>query len=253
MHLSDLHIGIKLMNYDLKEEQQYVFQQIIEYAKEERPDAVLIAGDIYDKSIPGAEAVELLDQFVTSLHEALPEGQIMMISGNHDSQQRVDCYRGLLRRQNIHMVGMPPRTPEEKIEKIVMKDSFGHGTGHGIGFFLNVHEGPQAIRQELKNQDVVPGMVTSDEPGLYREGSHGIRHENMIICIPVSKNEFGEWYGFETLTLCYFDTSALLLDLLSEDEKKWLNDYHKTVYEKTAPYLTPEEAQWLAEKTKPVL
>ncbi len=87
-------------------------------------------------------------------------------------------------------------------------------------FFLNVHEGPQAIRQELKNQDVVPGMVTSDEPGLYREGSHGIRHENMILCIPVSKNEFGEWYGFETLTLCYFDTSALLLDLLSEDEKK---------------------------------
>lgn len=62
-------------------------------------------------------------------------------------------------------------------------------------------------------------MVTSDEPGLYREGSHGIRHENMILCIPVSKNEFGEWYGFETLTLCYFDTSALLLDLLSEDEK----------------------------------
>lgn len=114
MHLSDLHIGIKLMNYDLKEEQQYVFQQIIEYAKEERPDAVLIAGDIYDKSIPGAEAVELLDQFVTSLHEALPEGRIMMISGNHDSQQRVDCYRGLLRRQNIHMVGMPPRTPGKK-------------------------------------------------------------------------------------------------------------------------------------------
>ena len=126
------------------------------------------------------------------------------------------------------------------------------GTGHGIGFVLNVHEGPQAIRQELKNQDVVPGMVTSDEPGLYREGSHGIRHENMILCIPVGKNEFGEWYGFETLTLCYFDTSSLLLDLLNEDEKKWLNDYHKTVYEKTAPYLTPEEAQWLAEKTKPV-
>ena len=82
MHLSDLHIGIKLMNYDLKEEQQYVFQQIIEYAKEERPDAVLIAGDIYDKSIPGAEAVELLDQFVTSLHEALPEGT------DHDDQRQ---------------------------------------------------------------------------------------------------------------------------------------------------------------------
>ena len=145
MHLSDLHIGIKLMNYDLKEEQQYVFQQIIEYAKEERPDAVLIAGDIYDKSIPGAEAVELLDQFVTSLHEALPEGQIMMISGNHDSQQRVDCYRGLLRRQNIHMVGMPPRTPEEKIEKIVMKDSFGE-----VNFYLLPFVKPAMVRQVLE-------------------------------------------------------------------------------------------------------
>ena len=114
MHLSDLHIGIKLMNYDLKEEQQYVFGQIIEYAEKEKPDAVLIAGDIYDKSIPGAEAVELLDEFVTRLHETLPEGQIMMISGNHDSQQRVDCYRGLLKKQNIHMVGMPPGHQKKK-------------------------------------------------------------------------------------------------------------------------------------------
>lgn len=148
MHLSDLHIGIKLMNYDLKEEQQYVFQQIIEYAKEERPDAVLIAGDIYDKSIPGAEAVELLDQFVTSLHEALPEGQIMMISGNHDSQQRVDCYRGLLCRQNIHMVGMPPRTPEEKIEKIVMKDSFGE-----VNFYLLPFVKPAMVRRVLELEE----------------------------------------------------------------------------------------------------
>lgn len=119
------------MNYDLKEEQQYVFQQIIEYAKEERPDAVLIAGDIYDKSIPGPRQWNCWISLLPVSMEALPEGQIMMISGNHDSQQRVDCYRGLLRRQNIHMVGMPPRTPEEKIEKIVMKDSFGE-----VNFYL---------------------------------------------------------------------------------------------------------------------
>ncbi|MEG0796506.1 MAG: aminopeptidase P family protein [Odoribacter sp.] len=130
--------------------------------------------------------------------------------------------------------------------------NYGHGTGHGIGFFLNVHEGPQSIRQELKDQVLLPGMVTSDEPGIYREGFHGIRHENMILCVPVTTNEFGEWYGFETLTLCYFDTSALLIELLSEDEKKWLNNYHRLVYEKTAPFLSPEECRWLEKKTKSI-
>lgn len=130
--------------------------------------------------------------------------------------------------------------------------NFGHGTGHGIGFFLNVHEGPQAIRQDLKDQPLCPGMVTSDEPGIYREGLHGIRHENIVLCVPVATNEFGEWYGFETLTLCYFDTSAIVPELLNQDEKEWLNAYHRTVYEKTAPYLTAEEADWLAKKTSPV-
>lgn len=130
--------------------------------------------------------------------------------------------------------------------------NFGHGTGHGIGFFLNVHEGPQSIRQELKDQPLLPGMVTSDEPGIYREGLHGIRHENMILCIPVCTNEFGVWYGFETLTLCYFDTSALLPELLNQQEKDWLNAYHHTVFEKTAPFLTSEESQWLAQKTSPI-
>lgn len=130
--------------------------------------------------------------------------------------------------------------------------NYGHGTGHGVGFFLNVHEGPQSIRQELKEQALLPGMVTSDEPGLYREGSHGIRHENLILCVPVTSNEFGEWYGFETLTLCYFDTSALLLELLNQEEIEWLNAYHRMVYEKIAPCLTPDEARWLAEKTKAV-
>lgn len=130
--------------------------------------------------------------------------------------------------------------------------NYGHGTGHGVGFFLNVHEGPQSIRQELKEQALLPGMVTSDEPGLYREGSHGIRHENLILCVPVASNEFGNWYGFETLTLCYFDTSAILIELLNEEEVVWLNNYHRKVYEKIAPHLTAEEARWLADKTKAI-
>ncbi len=130
--------------------------------------------------------------------------------------------------------------------------NFGHGTGHGIGFFLNVHEGPQSIRQDLKDQALLPGMVTSNEPGIYREGSHGIRHENMILCIPVAENEFGKWYGFETLTLCYFDTSALCRDLLEKDEIEWLNHYHRMVYEKLSPYLNEQEAAWLSKKTQPI-
>lgn len=130
--------------------------------------------------------------------------------------------------------------------------NFGHGTGHGIGFFLNVHEGPQSIRQDLKEQAILPGMVTSNEPGIYRENSHGIRHENMILCVPVGENEFGKWYGFETLTLCYFDTSALLPELLTKEEKKWINDYHKAVYQKLVPFLKQEEACWLAKKTEEI-
>ncbi len=127
--------------------------------------------------------------------------------------------------------------------------NFGHGTGHGIGFFLNVHEGPQAIRQELNDQPLLPGMVTSDEPGLYREGKHGIRHENMILCKKLIENEFGEWYGFETLTLCYFDTSALSVELMNQNEKEWLNQYHEMVYEKISPFLDEQEKEWLRMKT----
>lgn len=128
--------------------------------------------------------------------------------------------------------------------------NFGHGTGHGVGYFLNVHEGPQAIRPDLKNQEILPGMVTSNEPGLYREGFHGIRHENLIVCQPKTINEFGEFYQFETITLCYFDTSALLVELLTKEEMDWLNAYHERIYQEVSPYLREEEKRWLQAKTK---
>ncbi len=132
------------------------------------------------------------------------------------------------------------------------KMNYGHGTGHGVGHFLCVHEGPQDIRQAWRAQAILPGMVTSDEPGMYRENSHGIRHENLIVCQELGENEFGEWCGFETITLCYFDTSALLIELLSEDDKKWLNVYHSQVFEKIAPYLTESEKVWLQKKTEKI-
>ncbi|MBS7156751.1 MAG: aminopeptidase P family protein [Sanguibacteroides justesenii] len=130
--------------------------------------------------------------------------------------------------------------------------NFGHGTGHGVGYFLNVHEGPQSIRPDLKNQEILPGMVTSNEPGLYREGLHGIRHENLIVCRPKAVNEFGEFYQFETITLCYFDTSALLTKLLNQDEIDWLNAYNERVYQEVSPYLEEQERVWLRNKTKAI-
>ena len=130
--------------------------------------------------------------------------------------------------------------------------NFGHGTGHGVGFFLNVHEGPQDVRQNFNAQPLLPGMILSDEPGIYREGMHGIRHENLLLCRPVGDNEFGSWLGFETLTLCHFDTSCLELSLLPEAERSWLNAYNERVYRTLSPRLPAPVAAWLREKTRAV-
>lgn len=129
------------------------------------------------------------------------------------------------------------------------KRNFGHGTGHGVGYFLGVHEGPQDIRQNFNRQPLTPGMITSDEPGIYREGLHGVRHENLLLCVDKGQSEFGHWYGFENLTLCHFDTSAILWELLDQDEIDWLNDYNRHVYNTLAPMLPPEVAEWLKGKT----
>ena len=118
-HLSDLHIGLRLMNRDLKEDQEYILKQIVEIAVKEKPDAIVIAGDIYDKAVPSAEAVEVFDHFIGRLTGELPETEVMMISGNHDSGQRLNCFRSVLSRQRVHMIGLPPQSPEEFIEKVV--------------------------------------------------------------------------------------------------------------------------------------
>ena len=132
------------------------------------------------------------------------------------------------------------------------KRNFGHGTGHGVGFFLNVHEGPQDVRQNFNSQPLEPGMIVSDEPGLYREGMHGVRHENLVLVRPVGDNEFGSFLGFETLTLCHFDTSCLELSLLTADERAWLNAYNARVRDVLSPRLPAPVAAWLSAQTRPV-
>ncbi|MFP4556868.1 MAG: aminopeptidase P family protein [Bacteroidales bacterium] len=130
--------------------------------------------------------------------------------------------------------------------------NYGHGTGHGIGAFLNVHEGPQSIRPNENPVTIDPGMIISNEPGIYRAGEYGIRIENVIVCKEALENDFGKFYGFETLTLCPIDTKPINVAMLTEKEREWLNNYHKTVYDKLSPNLPENLEGWLKEKTKAV-
>lgn len=124
-----------------------------------------------------------------------------------------------------------------------------HGTCHGIGHCLNVHEGPQSIRMEENPVILEPGMVMSDEPAMYRPGEYGIRTENMILIREDSETEFGKFLGFETLTLCYIDTKLVIPSMLSVREHAWLNKYHQMVYDLVSPHLNEEEKAWLKDKT----
>ncbi|MBQ7449428.1 MAG: aminopeptidase P family protein [Paludibacteraceae bacterium] len=129
---------------------------------------------------------------------------------------------------------------------------YGHGTGHGVGHFLGCHEGPQNIRTDNNPSPLRLGNICSDEPGLYRAGEYGIRIENLVTVVSAEKNDFGEFYKWETLTLCYYDTTLLDLTLLTEQERQWINDYHKRVYAELSPLLDKETADWLKQKCKEI-
>lgn len=141
-HLSDLHIGLKLFNRDLREDQEYILRQITDIAVREQPEAVVIAGDIYDKAVPSAEAVEVFDRFIAGLNAALPDTAVMMIAGNHDSGPRINCFRSVLSRQNVYMIGQPPRVEGEQIEKVVLEDEFGP-----VNFYLLPFVRPSMVKQ----------------------------------------------------------------------------------------------------------
>ena len=128
--------------------------------------------------------------------------------------------------------------------------NYGHGTGHGVGFFLNVHEGPQNIRMDENPTVLQPGMLLSNEPGLYRTGEYGIRTENLIHVTEAEKSDFGQFLRFETLTFFPIDVSLIDEKLMTKDEIDWLNAYHQKVFDKLSPYLTKEECSWLKGKTK---
>lgn len=163
--------------------------------------------------------------------------------------------QGMIR---LSMVKFPKGTRGVQLDAIARlplwmngKD-YNHGTGHGVGSFMNVHEGPQNIRKDLNPQELLVGMVVSNEPGYYLEGDYGIRHENLIAVKESETTIHGTFYEFETLTFCPFFKSDIVKEILSEEEIKWLNAYHKTCEEKIAPFLEGEVKDWFLELVSPL-
>lgn len=130
--------------------------------------------------------------------------------------------------------------------------NYMHGTGHGVGSYLNVHEGPHQIRMEWRPAPLHAGMTVTDEPGLYLEGKFGVRIENTLLIVPAETTPFGKFLKFETLTLAPIDTTPIIQDMLTPEELTWLNNYHHRVYETLSPYLEKNEKKWLEEATRPL-
>ena len=163
-HLSDLHIGKQLHRYNLKEDQQVILKEVITYAKELRPDAIVIAGDIYDKSVPSAEAVNVFDEFLTDLSEITPEIPILIISGNHDSPDRLKYASEILKRHHIYLAGNVPERPEEHIEKVTLHDAYGE-----VNFYLLPFMKPAYVKNIFVDgtpetySDAVKGIIKREK------------------------------------------------------------------------------------------
>ena len=181
--------------------------------------------------------------------------------GKPDREMKRDFTLALKGTLGLAMVKFPYGTRGYQIEVLARKAlwdnglNYGHGTGHGVGSFLNVHEGPQTIGSaatgDLKTV-LEPGMVISDEPAIYREGRYGFRTENLLLCVDDSETDHGRFIKFETVTLCYIDTSLTDAALLDVREIDWLNSYHEKVWSELSPRLGADERKWLREKTLPI-
>ena len=229
-------------------------------------------------TISGYNANGALPHYSVSLKsslEILPEGLFLVDSGGQYRYGTTDITRvmpmgsctvtqaddytlvlkGLIEGSKLIF---PEGTKGYQIDSICRKPlwehaiNFGHGTGHGIGFFLNVHEGPQNISPASVDVALKPGMVTSIEPGIYRPGKHGVRIENLVLCIENGQTEFGSFLAFETLTWCFIETKIINKALLAPDQTAWLNQYNKRVFEVLQPHLSTEEADWLKGKCQPI-
>lgn len=187
----------------------------------------------------------------TDITRTIPMGQLT------DEQKRV--YTLVLKGHiDLQMLHFPDGATGTQLDAIARRPlwqaglNFLHGTGHGVGSYLNVHEGPHQIRMEWKPAKLRAGMTVTDEPGVYLEGRFGVRIENTLLVVPVEETECGRFLGFETLTLCPIDVRPIMKDLLTPEERQWLNDYHAMVYQRLKDYLKEDEIQWLRTATAPI-
>lgn len=204
-----------------------------------------------------------------------PEGLILIDSGAHYADGTTDITRtialgpvtneqrrvytlvlkGHLQLQNLKFPYGASGTQLDAAARMAMWRegmNFLHGTGHGVGSYLNVHEGPHQIRMEWRPAPLVPGMTVTDEPGLYLSGRFGVRTENMLMVKDYMETEFGRFLEFEPLTLCPIDKTPIIASMLTDEERAWLDDYHRRVYEKLAPHLQPDECRWLEDACSPL-
>jgi Xaa-Pro aminopeptidase len=179
--------------------------------------------------------------------------------GTPSEAQRADYTAVLQAHIALAMARFPVLTPSSVLDAVARMPlwrrglDYGHGTGHGVGYFLNVHEGPQSIAVRAHgraHQAMKRGMLTSNEPGLYRDGQWGIRIENLVLAVPAGQTCFGEFLGFETVTLCPIDTRCVDRSQLSMVEIDWLDAYHAQVRERLLPLVTGAARDWLLARTE---
>jgi Xaa-Pro aminopeptidase len=187
----------------------------------------------------------------TDITRTLPLGEV-------SQEFKIDATLVLQGMIRLSMVKFPKGTRGVQLDAIarmplwMQGKDYNHGTGHGVGSFMNVHEGPQNIRKDMNPQELLPGMVCSNEPGFYLENKYGIRHENLVAVKKAESTEFGDFYEFETLTICPFFKTIVVKELLSQEEIAWLNDYHKTCEEKLGKHLDGEIKEWFLGLVSPL-
>jgi Xaa-Pro aminopeptidase len=242
--------------------------------KELRGQGELFAGESFP-TIAGYAANGAINHYHPTENNSLtvlPEGLLLIDSGGQYSDGTTDVTRtvavgalteAMKRDYTLVLRGMiglskavfPAGTRGSQIDILARRAmweqgvNYLHGTGHGVGYYLNVHEGPQSIRQEENPVTMQQGMIITNEPGIYRDHEYGVRTENMMLTTLAMTGSYGEFFNFETLTLCYIDTTPILKELMTTDETAWLNDYHRKVYDTLSPHLTDDEQAWLRNKT----
>lgn len=178
--------------------------------------------------------------------------------GETAAQQREDYTNVLKAHINLATARFPQGIRGIQLDSIAKHSlwerglGYSHGTGHGVGCFLNVHEGPQSISTKMIDAALEPGMLCSNEPGLYRAGAYGIRIENLVLTVEQFETPFGRFYGFETITLCPLEPKLIEPSLLTAEQREWVNQYHQNVFRELSPHLSTEERHWLEEQTAPL-